>query len=285
MLIKTEIEQLPIVNMLGISNCHRGWQLYSRRIEDFELILLLQGECHFVLENKETVLRENDYFILLPGVEHSILPIKDGASFYYLHFSLANYELCEKLTLNNDFFSESKQLYLAVSGTLEQEQWVVKALWEKALQENLRQGQNRRLLLSAILLEILCFFSKDAYSKQIGIAAKTTYSSAYSSMIRDAIFYIQSNLGKELTTNGMSSLFKVTPHYFIRAFKENLGMTPLQYINYWKIAKAKSLISMNEMSLQEICYALHFETPHYFSRLFRKIEGITPSEYKKICKI
>ncbi len=72
MLIKTKIEQLPQVNMLGITKCYHGWQLNTRTIEDFELILILQGECHFVLEGKKSILAANSFIILLPGVETMI---------------------------------------------------------------------------------------------------------------------------------------------------------------------------------------------------------------------
>ena len=59
-----------------------------------------------------------------------------------------------------------------------------------------------------------------------------------------------------------------------------MGMTPMQYITFLRITRAKELLRSTDYSIQEISSMVGYENPLYFSRIFKKQTGYSPSEYR-----
>ena len=68
--------------------------------------------------------------------------------------------------------------------------------------------------------------------------------------------------------------------YFIKLFKSNMKMAPLQYINRKKMEYAQFLLLSGNTSIKEIAHLLGFEDDSYFIRLFKRIMGETPGAYR-----
>lgn len=93
--------------------------------------------------------------------------------------------------------------------------------------------------------------------------------------------YIRKNIDQNITIEEMISMCYLSKDHFIRLFKKEMGITPVQYINQKKIEKAQLMLITGNQSIKDIAYALSFENVYYFNRLFRKITGTTPVEYRK----
>ena len=72
----------------------------------------------------------------------------------------------------------------------------------------------------------------------------------------------------------------VTKTYFIRLFKQEFSLSPIQYINKKRVERAQLLLFTTDLSVKEVAYHLGISDHSYFSRLFRKVAGITPKEYR-----
>ncbi len=73
----------------------------------------------------------------------------------------------------------------------------------------------------------------------------------------------------------------LSQNYFIRLFKEIIGMSPQQYRTQALIKRACTLLQVSSYSIKEIATELGFDDPLYFSRVFRLEHGISPREYRK----
>jgi AraC family transcriptional regulator of arabinose operon len=67
---------------------------------------------------------------------------------------------------------------------------------------------------------------------------------------------------------------------FFRAFKHEMGISPVDYIIKERLQFAKQLLNSPYNSISEACFKAGFNNLNYFSRAFHKVEGITPSQYK-----
>jgi two-component system response regulator YesN len=76
----------------------------------------------------------------------------------------------------------------------------------------------------------------------------------------------------------------ISPHYFSKLFKDEVGETFIDYITNLRIQKSKELLAESQLSGKEICFEIGYGDPNYFSRNFKRIVGITPTEYKEITK-
>ncbi len=67
-------------------------------------------------------------------------------------------------------------------------------------------------------------------------------------------------------------------------FKQQFGMTPLQYADTLRIEAAKDQLRLKNSSVMEIACSLGFESLTAFFAFFRKHTGITPGEYAQVGK-
>ena len=70
-------------------------------------------------------------------------------------------------------------------------------------------------------------------------------------------------------------------NYFCRAFKEFTGMTPVEYLNFYRIESACEQISKMEENITNIAFLCGFNDFSYFIKVFKKFKGVTPSKYAK----
>ena len=103
----------------------------------------------------------------------------------------------------------------------------------------------------------------------------------YNNRISQALLYIRTNLDKPIEVEELAGLSCVTPEYFSKIFTEQLGVSPIKYIQTKKIQRAQFLLTLNHMPIKEIAYSVGFSDISYFNRVFKKIVGCTPSEYGK----
>ena len=121
-----------------------------------------------------------------------------------------------------------------------------------------------------ILLQLLSRFMKEATHKY----------EITDNRIRKTIRYIRKNIDKNITIDDLTEICCLSKDHFIRLFKEEMHITPVQYINQKKIEKAQLLIITDNRPVKDIAYTLSFENVSYFNRLFKRYTGLTPVMYK-----
>jgi transcriptional regulator GlxA family with amidase domain len=73
----------------------------------------------------------------------------------------------------------------------------------------------------------------------------------------------------------------VAAHQLTRTFQQLLRTSPSTYLKNGQVAHAKFLLSVTELSMNEIAYAAAFGTRMSFFRAFRRATGITPAQYRE----
>lgn len=97
--------------------------------------------------------------------------------------------------------------------------------------------------------------------------------------LRAALDYILANAITVNDTAEIAAHCHISVSYLCRTFKNYLGMTPVEYINSHKLARARYLLK-NGMNVTEACFASGFNSYNYFIHVFKKNVGQTPGEYK-----
>lgn len=92
--------------------------------------------------------------------------------------------------------------------------------------------------------------------------------------------YIRVHLSDKLNIDALSQMAFMSKASFFRAFKHELGISPVDYIIKERLQLAKQLMNNPHNSISEACFKAGFNNLNYFSRAFKKIEGVTPSYYK-----
>ena len=100
-------------------------------------------------------------------------------------------------------------------------------------------------------------------------------------LVKRTIAYLQQNYAQRLTRQQMAKAVGVSEDYLGRIFLQELGLSPMEYLNRYRIKEAKVLLSHTSASVTDIADQVGFDDPAYFSRAFRKQVGFSPRAYRK----
>jgi AraC family transcriptional regulator of arabinose operon len=101
-----------------------------------------------------------------------------------------------------------------------------------------------------------------------------------SSRFAHVMEYIRFHLSEKLNIDALSQMAFMSKSSFFRAFKYELGISPVDYIIKERIQLSKQLMNNPHNSISDACFKAGFNNLNYFCRAFKKIEGITPSMFK-----
>jgi len=77
------------------------------------------------------------------------------------------------------------------------------------------------------------------------------------------------------------SKLNITTKTLYRAFKDDLGFSPKEFVNFKLNMEAKRLLIHSRLSIKEISNELGFKSQYYFTNFFKKSNSITPTLYKE----
>ena len=110
------------------------------------------------------------------------------------------------------------------------------------------------------------------------------YEQAYNSKgvqkILPALAYINECYQEDITLEGAAARLNFDPSYFCRIFKQAVGATFTEYLNFVRICKAERLLSRTDRSVLEISEAVGFSSVSYFNRIFKKYRNCSPKHYR-----
>lgn len=96
-----------------------------------------------------------------------------------------------------------------------------------------------------------------------------------------AVRYISDHLAEDLTADAVGSSIRMSGKQANELFKREYGCTVAQFINRFRLFRAKELLCYTNSSITEIATMTGFKTVHYFSRYFKEKENLSPIEYKR----
>ena len=92
--------------------------------------------------------------------------------------------------------------------------------------------------------------------------------------------YIEENLAEDISTAAIAAHCQYSTEHFCRLFKKCFNKTFKEYLNVYRIRKAKEFIDREDFStIAEVSSRFGFNNQNHFSHMFKKYVGILPSEY------
>ena len=96
-----------------------------------------------------------------------------------------------------------------------------------------------------------------------------------------ASFILKHYTEPNFTVAAIGEFMGLSEVHIRRIFKNSVSCSPVAYINYLKIEKAKNLLRSSNYSVTEIAESVGINDPYYFSRFFKKSTGMTPTDYRR----
>lgn len=99
--------------------------------------------------------------------------------------------------------------------------------------------------------------------------------------IKSILSYVAEHFQKEITIEEIAGHCHYSKSYFMKFFKEIMGISFIQYVNDYRLEVAAKLLTTTSASIVEIALDTGFENLSYFNRCFKRKYGTTPGAYRK----
>ncbi len=251
--------------------------------EELEWIYVESGMLHLTIHGKSITLKEGEFCFINSGELHEIKSV--SSSFHhaivfnphFLDFTL--YDTCQHnfirpITNGNLLFPTSFSVFSSKDReqVLFHMQEIVKLYRTNAF--------DAPLSIKIHILEMIkLFFQKNYFLKN------TIFFKRKDSLnrLKQVIEYIYKNIAQPISLQALAEICFMSPNYFCYYFKQEIGKTPVTFINEYRIEKACEMLSESNLPVSAISLSVGFDNFSYFIRKFREYKGITPKEYRLLC--
>ena len=260
------------------------------------LIFILEGSCSMEIDSKTYIVKEGESFFVPKNKIYRRSPVNDQyCNMLYIHFDFADdtremtnddaYSFIEQETVEtknqliteNILYPTSYTIYLRHHmAQSEKASQIAKNITELLPNVNLNNNIKIVLLFCELMAELSSITKKLLGDKNMDEKLVRIPEN-----LKNAILYIKQNSSEKINIPELAKYCCVSQSQLARYFKIATGKTPVQYINEFKLNRAKNMLArMPELSVKAIAESLGFDDQQYFSRLFSKAFGESPTEYR-----
>jgi len=124
---------------------------------------------------------------------------------------------------------------------------------------------------SANIMKILCLLNESQNNIKVKMGKNES--------LQIILNTVNQNLTQIRTVEDITALTYFSPSYIHRLFKNNLNITPHQYVHMKKLSNAKEMLAQGA-SISDACFASGFSDYANFITAFRKHFGVTPKNHR-----
>ncbi len=282
-----------------------------------ELMYLREGKIELVVGNETVPLSKGAVVVIRPLVRHKLV-IKSGkADMLNLYFGFihdtSDLEITresQKTNKNAQKQSNSAGPSVSIPGSLakislesflkfadlgitednditRQSFFVIKGgekkdinqLAERIVQEDSENRYAKDLMVHTLTVELMIILSRALRGEwEENLRVKNGKAKE---LVAIAKQYMDENFDQGITVSEAAAYVFLSQGYFTRAFRDETGVSPMNYLMKKRIEKACKLLQNNEIKVSAISLQSGFSSPQRFNVAFRKQMGMTPMEYRK----
>jgi two-component system response regulator YesN len=99
--------------------------------------------------------------------------------------------------------------------------------------------------------------------------------------IKPAVDFIEANYDQPLTLADVAKAAYLSISRLAHLFKEQMGVTIIDYLTDVRIGHAKLLLLSTAKSCSRICFEVGYNNQSYFTRTFKEMVGMTPRQFRE----
>jgi len=251
--------------LLNVSSAKYGgdWHSIPHTHHYAELFYIVGGDGQFRIENELFPVQKDQLVVVNPNVIHTEVSFES----HPLEYIVLGIEGLE-LTIPG---KEDRRSYIL---DFRNSSDIVTCM-QQMLKET-QAGLPAYEIICQAYMEILLLLL--IRSENVSVAAASPLVSHQCDTVRR---YIDVNYKESLSLDDLARVVHMNKYYLAHAFKDEYGVSPINYMISRRIDESRYLLKETNMSLSEIAQILGFSSASYFSQSFRRSTGSAPIEYRK----
>jgi len=140
------------------------------------------------------------------------------------------------------------------------------------------RSKEKDLIASFALKELLIRLTQ---TQARNMLEKTYKELSSKNQLANVVDFIKSNIREDFNLDQLASKACMSKAHFVRTFKLELGMTPMDFILNERLRLARQYLVMGGFQVQEVAVMSGFNSDNYFIRAFKRKYGKTPRSFAK----
>ncbi len=140
------------------------------------------------------------------------------------------------------------------------------------------RSREKDLIASLALKELLIRLSQ---TQARDMLEKTYKELSGGNRLARVVQYIKENIRENLQLEELAGEACLSKAHFLRTFKQELGLTPMEYVLKERLKLASKYLQQGEFQIQEVSAMSGFNNNTYFIRAFKQEFGCTPKVFAK----
>ncbi|AUG57145.1 MAG TPA: AraC family transcriptional regulator [Ruminiclostridium sp.] len=273
---------IPVI-VKSIKRFHdTSWHMEPNIHEFFEMVYVKKGNAVFEISGTSVEIGPNNIIIIKPRQYHKFeVKSQAGCEFIVLNFGFEN-------KFDNQFAEVSLEDFLNFVNKKEWGRFISLKVSHKneiinLLNRILKERENPEIgsefLNYLLVLELFVLISR-ALKMEWENSIKNK-SPKLKELIQAAVNYINNNYERDISLTDISKYVFLSTSYFTRAFKEEMGVSPINYLLNVRVERAKELLRETDAKISDIALSVGFSNQQRFNDIFKKYTQKTPLQYRK----
>lgn len=255
----------PYITLAHMFHAPEGWRLERRVLKQYQFQYVMEGSAVYQIGRKRYTTRRGDLIFHRPDEPHSIETV-DGEPYVCLsvvfHFGAGDFPMDTLIAAGLHELGNYR------NHTLETK------LCELVFQYR-QPGLAQQLKCQGLLLDILTALGHIQQTRK----AMTPQSRSNAAKLVQIRNFIDSRLQEGFTLQQLQEQSGWSRNYIISQFKEKFGMTPVNYLVWIRMEKAKELALQSGCTFSEIALRVGYADVHSFGRTFKRKAGMSLSQF------
>lgn len=284
------IPKITLFDSVSVDNCIH----FKRITEEYIAFFIIRGDMYLMEGDIPYHLKEGDWILLQPGLEHHGYKYSEHCSYYYIHFQTSKIQCLniEEQELQGILRQQKNDI---IHGTKEDDAIYIPKWYHSkenhssdSLLHLLNQGKHHynsfktfydyqaACVFLDFIIHLSHLFAYEMLENQQTTVKRSTL------IVYRLIDDINRNYMQKYSSQMIENKYNCNFDYINRKFKAETGQTIFSYLSDVRISWAKMLLTSGNIPIKEIAIRIGFEDIYYFSNFFKKQTGYSPTQYQRL---
>ena len=256
--------------LLNVSSAKYGgdWHSVPHTHNHMELFYIVGGRGQFLIQDQLYPVNANNLVIINPNVPHTEVSL-NAQPLEYIVLGIEGVELASSEHSNGRFSMLDHFESVEISGCL-----------RNILREMELKSTGYEDVCQAYM-EILIIRLMRSTALSVPTQPQQISANRQCAAVKR---YIDQHFKETLTLDQLAEEAHMNKFYLSHAFKQEFGVSPINYLISCRIEESKYLLAETDLSISQIAQLLNFSSPSYFSQVFRRTQGVSPVEFRQSTK-
>ncbi|PLS03165.1 AraC family transcriptional regulator [Neobacillus cucumis] len=263
--LPTLLQTPHLTSVVKLNQDHKQKCKALHKHECTEIMFIQEGNANVVLNGQSLTMNRGDLLLINSNLEHETVPCVDSSlkgfslTFSGLHLS----------PLPVGFIIPSDEMPIL---NVQNQHITIQKYIEDIHEEYKNNDPGSQEIISSLLKTLIIKILR------ISCSANSSQNVSISDKVKK---YISENYNRDISLNELANIVFVNPYHLAHTFKDETGISPIQYLITYRIDIAKTLLLTTNSPIVEIASKVGYPNANYFNLLFKKYTGYSPGKFRK----